>query len=104
MLNLKVRVEEENRRRSERLRMRGLARIHVPPRTVRDCWITDISDGGARIHCEAPDVPETFTLSMPGKDQRRECRVAWRLGPEFGVEFTDRHIPGFARQVASGSR
>ena len=57
----------------------------------RDCMIVDISDGGARLFSEA-DVPATFTLSVSdeGGDTHRECRVVWRVGGEFGVEFTDR--------------
>jgi hypothetical protein len=53
--------------------------------------ITDISDGGARLYTEA-DMPPTFTLavSADGGDTRRECRVVWRLGGEYGVAFTDR--------------
>ena len=53
--------------------------------------ITDISDGGARLYSET-EMPQKFTLSVSGEGAhtRRECRVVWRLGGEFGVEFIDR--------------
>ena len=57
----------------------------------RSCMITDISEGGARLYSEI-DLPQKFTLSMSGDggETRRDCRVVWQLGGEFGVEFTDR--------------
>ena len=65
---------------------------------ARECWISDISDGGARLHSEA-DVPDEFALVLPGGD-RRECRVVWRLGHESGVAFTDSVTPGFGQRAA----
>lgn len=57
----------------------------------RSCMITDISEGGARLYSEA-EMPQTFTLLVKGDgvETRRECRVVWRLGGEYGVAFTDR--------------
>ncbi len=57
----------------------------------RNCTVTDISAGGARLYSEL-EMPPKFTLSVAGDDggMRRECRVVWRLGGEFGVEFIDR--------------
>lgn len=98
MLKFKPREKPENRRRSERHAMRGLAKIQLGTGSFpRDCWISDISDGGARLHCEF-DVPDEFVLVLP--NGRRECRVAWRLGHELGAEFIDRYAQGFARQAA----
>jgi hypothetical protein len=57
----------------------------------RECMITDISERGARLYSDV-DMPETFTLALSGEgaEVRKECRVVWRLGGEFGVEFTGR--------------
>jgi hypothetical protein len=57
----------------------------------RDCLVVDLSETGARLFSEM-DVPGQFTLSLSGDlgDERRDCRVVWRLGGELGVEFTDR--------------
>jgi hypothetical protein len=102
MLKVKPKMAAENRRRSERLAMRGLAKIQLGTGTFpRDCWISDISDGGVRLHAEI-EIPEEFTLLLPGvHGGRRECRVVWRLGHEVGAEFIDNFAPGFARQVAN---
>jgi len=97
MLTFKPKMAAENRRRSERLAMRGLARIQTATGSLpRDCWI---SDGDVRLHAEV-DVPEEFILVLPGG--RRDCRVVWRLGHEVGAEFIDAAAPGFARRVADG--
>ena len=57
----------------------------------RDCLITNISDNGARLFCEAADIPESFQLLISGERSiRQECRVIWRLGGEIGVEFVSR--------------
>lgn len=102
MLKFKPKMAAENRRRSERLAMRGLAKIQLGTGALpRDCWVSDISDGGVRLHTEI-DVPDEFMLMLPGAHGgRRECRVVWRLGHEIGAEFIDRFAPGFAQQVAT---
>ena len=104
MLGFKPKAKAEDRRRNERHAVRGPAKIQLGTGALlRDCRITDISDGGVRLHCEfAP--PDEFVLVLPGAGGRRECRVAWRLGHELGAEFIDRFAQGFARQVAGGRR
>jgi len=101
MFNFKAKATAEDRRRSERHSTRGLAKIQTGAGSLpRDCWISDISDGGVRLHSERMDVPDEFTLVLPGIERRRECRVVWRLGHEIGAEFTDGLAAGFAQQVA----
>ncbi len=100
MLKLKPKMAAENRRRSERLAMRGMAKLILATGSLpRDCWVSDISDGGVRLHAEF-EVPDEFILMLPGAGGRRECRVAWRLGAEIGAQFIDGFAPGFAQQVA----
>ena len=56
----------------------------------RDCFVTDVSERGARLYAEGVEVPDQFVLSMTGDSAiRKECRVVWRLGGELGVEFID---------------
>ena len=80
------------RRKSSRRRINRVAQFHseISP-TPRTCMVTDISEGGARLYCEI-DIPPKFTLWVSGEgvNERRECRVVWRLGGELGVEFIDR--------------
>ena len=102
MLRFKPKLKAENRRRNERHAMRGLAKIQLGAGSLlRDCWVSDISDGGVRLHTEI-DVPDEFMLVLPGQGGRRECRVVWRLGHEIGAEFVDGFAPGFAQRVAHG--
>ena len=55
----------------------------------RDCLITDISDGGVRLHAEGFDVPDEFVLLLDGdlKSRERAYKVVWRLGYEIGAKF-----------------
>jgi hypothetical protein len=47
--------------------------------------IIDISEGGARLYSDV-EAPHRFTLAVfgDGADIRRDCRIVWRLGGEFG--------------------
>jgi hypothetical protein len=80
------------RRKNPRRKINRVAHFHseISP-TPRSCMVTDISEGGARLYCEI-DMPPKFTLRISGEgvNERRECRVVWRLGGELGVEFIDR--------------
>ena len=78
-----------NRRKSERRLCRRVAKIQFGTSSLpRDCVITDVSRGGAKVVAEYPDIPAEFTITFSTDDQRR-CRLAWRIGCEFGAEFVD---------------
>jgi hypothetical protein len=78
-----------NRRKSERRTYNGGAKMHFGVGSLpRDCTIIDVSDGGARILAENLEVPAEFTLIFT-TGQSRRCRLAWRIGCEFGAEFVD---------------
>jgi PilZ domain len=99
MLKFKPKMAAQDRRRSEHVALRGLGKLQLGTGSLpRDCWISDLSDGGVRLHSEV-DVPDEFTLVLPAPNgARRECRVVWRLGHEIGAEFIDVFAPGFAHQ------
>jgi hypothetical protein len=84
-------LKAEDRRRSRRCLLNRVAKIQVATGTLpRDCLITDISDGGIRIHVEDVDVPDEFVLMLSGEGlaaSERAYRVVWRLGYEIGAEF-----------------
>ena len=74
---------------SERRTYNGGAKMHFGVGSLpRDCMIIDVSDGGARILAENLEVPAEFTLIF-STGQSRRCRLAWRIGCEFGGEFID---------------
>jgi hypothetical protein len=88
---------QENRK-SHRRPISRFAKIQVGGGTFpRDCLVTNISDGGVRLHVEGLDVPEAFVLVLDdGRGERpRGCKVVWRLGYELGAKFTDVLGPDF---------
>jgi hypothetical protein len=78
-----------NRRRSERRICKRVAKIQFGIGSLpRDCMITDVSDGGAKVIAEYLDIPPEFTIIF-STGHPRQCRLAWRIGCELGAEFID---------------
>jgi hypothetical protein len=78
-----------NRRKSERRDCRRVAKIQFGTGSLpRDCMITDISDGGVKIIAEHLEIPSEFTIILQ-TGSPRQCRLAWRIGYEFGAQFVD---------------
>jgi hypothetical protein len=78
-----------NRRKSERQPCRRVAKIQFGTGSLpRDCTITDVSDGGVKVIAEYLEIPEDFTIIFSTGDYRL-CRLAWRIGCEFGAKFVD---------------
>ncbi|QWG15834.1 PilZ domain-containing protein [Bradyrhizobium sediminis] len=78
-----------NRRKSERRLCRRVAKIQFGTGSLpRDCMITDISAGGVKVIADYPDIPPEFTIILSTGDPR-QCRLAWRIGCEFGAQFVD---------------
>ena len=78
-----------NRRKSERRLCTRGAKILVGTGSLpRDCTITDISAGGVKAVAEYVEIPSQFTIIFAA-DHARRCRLAWRIGCEFGAEFID---------------
>ena len=94
-----------NRRRTERYAARGAAKIHLAGSPfLRDCLVTDVSDGGVRLYVEGIEVPDEFALYFGNATgERRACRVVWRLGYEIDVAFAEAVQHDFGRRAA-GSR
>lgn len=78
-----------NRRQSERRTCRRFAKIQFGIGSLpRDCTITDISAGGVKVIAEYVDIPSEFTIIL-STSRPRQCRLAWRIGHEFGAQFID---------------
>ena len=78
-----------NRRKTERRLCRRVAKIQFGTGSLpRDCTITDVSDGGVKLIAEYLDIPPEFTIIL-STGNPRQCRLAWRIGCEFGAEFID---------------
>ena len=79
----------KNRRKSERRDCRRVAKIQFGTGSLpRDCMITDISDGGVKVIAEHLEIPPEFTIIL-ATGSPRQCRLAWRIGYEFGAQFVD---------------
>jgi hypothetical protein len=50
--------------------------------------ITDLSEGGLKVVAEYLDIPAEFTIIL-STGNPRQCRLAWRIGCEFGAQFVD---------------
>ena len=57
--------------------------------TKRECFVLDVSPGGARIATDdAMDVRDTFELALvPDHPKRELCEVVWRRGRTYGIKF-----------------
>ncbi len=91
-----------DRRRTVRYAANGIVHVQgLLGGPLRDCRLTDISDGGVRLYAEGLNVPDEFTLWLSADStQRRRCRVVWRLGHEVGAAFSDQPQEDFGRQTA----
>ena len=78
----------ENRRSNRRTINRHAKLQLADGGLARDCVVTDISDGGVKVVAEFLEVPPQFTIIF-APDYSRQCRLRWRIGCEFGAEFTD---------------
>jgi len=47
-----------------------------------------VSAGGVKAVAEYVEIPSQFTIIF-SSDHARRCRLAWRIGCEFGAEFID---------------
>jgi hypothetical protein len=57
--------------------------------TKIECFVLDVSPGGARIVTDAAiDVRDSFLLALvPEHPKRQPCEVVWRRGRTYGIKF-----------------
>ena len=79
----------QNKRRARRQCIRHPAWVTPTPDQRIDCFVTDVSEAGARIQVkDATTVPDCFILLLSTNGApRRFCRVAWRKSDQLGVKF-----------------
>jgi hypothetical protein len=67
------------------------ASIKVQDRTLAECDVMDMSNGGAKIAATNPSlVPDRFELAFGETAQKRNCEVIWRHGKICGIRFIGR--------------
>lgn len=78
-------LEQRQRRRWKTLKTAKI--IFNNGHCVVECIVRDLSDEGARLELPSPlDLPDTFTLTMPGGTSH-ECEVVRSSNIELGVRF-----------------
>jgi hypothetical protein len=57
--------------------------------TKIECFLLDVSPGGAKIVTDAAiDVRDSFLLALvPEHPTRQSCEVVWRRGRTYGIKF-----------------
>jgi hypothetical protein len=83
-------MQSEERRQAPRHGLARLAKIQLDSgMQPLYCLVTDISDGGVRVHANGFHVPDEFRLLMTGDGpfQNGDYRVIWRLGEEVGAKL-----------------
>jgi PilZ domain len=77
------------KRKHQRHSISRVAKWQTEPSALpRDCTITNLSDGGARLFVDDAELPNRFILSISGDvPMSEECQVVWRIGGEVGVQF-----------------
>jgi hypothetical protein len=57
--------------------------------TKCECFVLDVSPGGAKIMTDAAfDVSDRFGLALVAVHQKRQpCEVVWRRGNTYGIKF-----------------
>ena len=63
--------------------------LTVDGTTKSECYVLDVSPGGAKIMTEAEiNVRDTFGLALVAdRPNRQPCEVVWRRGNIYGVRF-----------------
>jgi PilZ domain len=83
---LKAKVAREPRRQLQR----RLASMTIDDGvTSHECFVLDISPGGARIVTDvAIDVRDRFGLALVlDRPKHQSCEVVWRRGKTYGIKF-----------------
>ena len=86
VVELRAKVQREPRRQ---LRKKPAWITVDDGMTKRECFVLDVSPGGARIATDdAMDVRDQFELALvPGHPKREQCEVVWRRGKTYGIKF-----------------
>jgi hypothetical protein len=83
-------------RQHERKLVRVRGWIRLKSGSLVECFVEDISAGGAKLTFKHFEPPETFALCFaPGAPNHRNCTVRWRKLDSVGVAFSESMYPGF---------
>jgi hypothetical protein len=85
-------IHSEEKRRAQRHYLGRVAAIVFGLEAEQHyCLVTDVSEGGVRLHVKELNVPDDFSLRFaPGVPaQSGNYKVTWRRGQDLGAKFVD---------------
>jgi len=82
-------MAEKRAKRRQKTLLHGFVYYDDSPCAV-ECVVREISETGARLKFEAPQLPVTaFELDLPLRGQKFRAEVKWQRDNEIGVVFAD---------------
>jgi hypothetical protein len=89
MVVMTIDKRTKTQREPRRQMQKRPASMTVDGMTNCECFVLDVSPGGARIMTDAAiDISDKFALALvPSHQKRQPCEVVWRRGNMFGVKF-----------------
>ena len=88
MTTIQKHIDSADRRQHRRRQTFMPGTVTVAGRTTLRCVIRNISDGGALIVLEQPQIlPYGFLLEIDGQDDVYNCEIRHHHGVKIGVEF-----------------
>jgi PilZ domain len=83
-----------DQRQSPRHTLARLAKIQpTDSGPWRYCLVSDMSDGGIRLHAPGFAVTDEFTLSLDHPDNDGTYQVVWRLRDDVGAKLMEPATP-----------
>lgn len=77
-----------NKRSSERRNVYRFGRVVLPDRSMLNCIIKDISEGGAKVVLDgAITVPPRVLLKIDQTGENKRAYVVWQKDAEIGLQF-----------------
>ena len=78
---------KEERRKTPRWRVEYIANLVSDGNAPWYCLVTEMSDGGLRIHAIEYGIPDKFVLRLTRHGYAKAYRVIWRNGRKIGAEL-----------------
>jgi hypothetical protein len=79
----------DNKRDAARRKALKSGKIILSKSSVLDCWITDLSETGARLALDGLTIlPPEFRLRFVTTGQEVVAELVWHRGNKAGVRFT----------------
>lgn len=87
---------KDDNRQSRRRPVHYTAWIALKPEGLQNCFLSDVSDTGARISVQNSEkIPDHFMLWLANNGStRRACSVVWRKPNQIGVRFNGKFVQG----------